>query len=125
MGKKQEGAPPPHPHTVIMWVVGVLLTTSVALCGLFFKASAQTTTNIADGNIVSVPGNQNNVTVQAPPRERKQLGGGFGCANSKGVKMFNNYSHDNAGEGLGLHGCDDAEVTGNISEHNGYPAGAK
>jgi hypothetical protein len=86
MGKKQEGAPPPHPHTVIMWVVGVLLTTSVALCGLFFKASAQTTTNIADGNIVSVPGNQNNVTVQAPPRERKQLGGGFGCANSKGVR---------------------------------------
>jgi hypothetical protein len=67
MGKKQEGAPPPHPHTVIMWVVGVLLTTSVALCGLFFKASAQTTTNIADGNIVSVPGNQNNVTFKRRP----------------------------------------------------------
>ena len=84
MGKKQEGAPPPHPHTVIMWVVGVLLTTSVALCGLFFKASAQTTVPTSPtAKIASVPGNQNNVTVQAPPRERKQLGGGFGCANSR------------------------------------------
>lgn len=44
MAEKQEGAPQPHPHTVMMWVVGLIVAISIGLLGLFFKASAQTRT---------------------------------------------------------------------------------
>ena len=60
-----------------------------------------------------------------PPQTLTTAGGGFDCDNSKGVTMRYNYSHDNAGKGFGLHKCDGADVTGNISEHNGFPVDKK
>jgi hypothetical protein len=110
------------PHAVT--VAFALVTLLFSAAGLL-KAAGQTATvngNISGGSAVINTGTINNV---GPAPAAPRIGGGFGCENSKGVKMFNNYSHDNAGDGFGLHGCDDAEVTGNISEHNGYPLGKK
>lgn len=64
-------------------------------------------------------------TIFTPPQTLTRAGSGFRCDNSKGVKMYGNYSHDNAGEGFGVHKCDDADITGNISEHNGFPPDKK
>jgi hypothetical protein len=122
MAKKQEEPQRPHLHAYIMWGVALLLSACIAVVGFFVKPTGISATNTVDSNIASVPGNQNSVTVQAPAREGRRPSAGFGCDNSKGVKMYGNYSHDNAGEGFGIHNnCDDAEITGNISEHNGYP----